>query len=63
MPNFPIGTRDTIAGLVDASCCTAGVKIRAIDVAGNEVFLSLHPFSSQSFNTDLKFKCGRELKI
>ena len=37
MPNFVIGTRDVVEVSVDASCCAAGITIRAVDIHDNEV--------------------------
>jgi len=36
--SFPIGSKEPVEVVVDLACCLAGVQVRAVDVAGYEVF-------------------------
>jgi hypothetical protein len=49
MPNFAIGTRDEVEVSVDASCCAAGISIRAVDVHDNEVSKIQSPLNVNPF--------------
>ena len=35
--SFPVGTTEQVDVMSDVSCCSSGVRIRAVDLAGNEV--------------------------
>ena len=39
--SFAVGTLDQVDVMADVSCCAKGVRLRAVDVAGNEVRMSI----------------------